>query len=143
MNGEHQVAAHRRPTRTEVLQLVEEFVSSGMRRSEFCHSRGLSFSTLDRHLKKRRWKRRTRSTLPRSGINEGGLALRRKSRVTRLESMSLRNALSSPWVGRRPMGTQNSGGRTNAMSAQTNARMNELAQNCGNRASLAWLCITI
>ena len=29
-----------------------------MRRSEFCQSRGLSFSTLDRHLKKRRWKRR-------------------------------------------------------------------------------------
>jgi hypothetical protein len=32
-----------------------------MRRSEFCHSRGLSFSTLDRHLKKRCWKRKTRS----------------------------------------------------------------------------------
>jgi hypothetical protein len=29
-----------------------------MRRSEFCRSRGVSFSTLDRHLKKRRWKRR-------------------------------------------------------------------------------------
>ena len=40
---------------------MTEFVSSGMRRSEFCKSRGLSFSTLDRHLKnlkKRRWKRR-------------------------------------------------------------------------------------
>ena len=33
-----------------------------MRRSEFCQSRGLSFSTLDRHLKKRRWKKQTRST---------------------------------------------------------------------------------
>jgi hypothetical protein len=31
-----------------------------MRRSEFCRNRGLSFSTLDRHLKKRRWKRRRR-----------------------------------------------------------------------------------
>jgi hypothetical protein len=40
--------------------LVAEFVSSGMRRSEFCQSRGLSFSTLDRHLKKQRWKRRRR-----------------------------------------------------------------------------------
>jgi hypothetical protein len=40
---------------------VAEFVSSGMRRSEFCQSRGLGFSTLDRHLKKRRWKRRRRS----------------------------------------------------------------------------------
>lgn len=38
---------------------MAEFVNSGMRRSEFCQSRGLSFSTLDRHLKKRRWKRTT------------------------------------------------------------------------------------
>ena len=38
--------------------MVAEFVRSGMRRSEFCQSRGLSFSTLDRHLKKLRWKRR-------------------------------------------------------------------------------------
>ncbi len=48
----------KRRTRAEVQQLVAEFVSSGMRRSEFCQSRGLSFSTLDRHLKKRRWKRK-------------------------------------------------------------------------------------
>ena len=61
MNAEQQVAARRRRTRAEVRQLVAEFVSSGMRRSEFCQSRGLSFSTLDRHLKKRRWKRKTRS----------------------------------------------------------------------------------
>ena len=40
---------------------MAEFVSSGMRRSEFCQSRGLSFSTLDRHLKKGQWKRKTRS----------------------------------------------------------------------------------
>jgi hypothetical protein len=40
---------------------VAEFANSGMRRSEFCQSRGLSFSTLDRRLKKRRWKRQTRS----------------------------------------------------------------------------------
>ena len=30
-----------------------------MRRSEFCRSRGLSFGTLNRHLKKQRWKRKT------------------------------------------------------------------------------------
>ena len=41
---------------------MAEFVSSGMRRSEFCQSRGLSFSTLDRHLKKQRWKRGRRPT---------------------------------------------------------------------------------
>ena len=40
--------------------MVAEFVSSGMRRREFCQSRGVSFSTLDRHLKKLRWKRRRR-----------------------------------------------------------------------------------
>jgi hypothetical protein len=39
---------------------VAEFLSSGMRRSEFCQSRGLSFSTLDRHLKKRRWRKQRR-----------------------------------------------------------------------------------
>jgi hypothetical protein len=31
-----------------------------VRRSEFCQNRGLTFSTLDRHLKKLRWKRRRR-----------------------------------------------------------------------------------
>ena len=51
----------KRRTRAEVQQLVAEFVSSDMRRSEFCQSRGLSFSTLDRHLKKLRWKRRRKS----------------------------------------------------------------------------------
>ena len=61
MNGEQQAAARRRRTRAEVRELVSEFMSSGMRRSEFCRSRGLSFGTLDRHLKKRRWKRKTRS----------------------------------------------------------------------------------
>jgi hypothetical protein len=40
--------------------LVSEFVNSGMLRSEFCRSRGVSYSTLDRHLKKQRWKRKTR-----------------------------------------------------------------------------------
>src|SRR6266699_2818416 len=61
MSGEQQVPARSRRTRAEVRRLVADFVNSGMRRSEFCRSRGLSFSTLDRHLKKRRWKRRTRS----------------------------------------------------------------------------------
>jgi hypothetical protein len=43
---------------------VADFVNSGMRRSEFCRSRGLSYSTLDRHLKKRRWKRKTTTSAP-------------------------------------------------------------------------------
>src|SRR5262250_2747902 len=62
MTAKTELSAPKRRTRAEVQQLVAEFVSSGMRRSEFCQSRGLSFSTLDRHLKKRRWKRRRRST---------------------------------------------------------------------------------
>jgi hypothetical protein len=62
MTAKTELSAPKRRTRAEVQQLVAEFVSSGMRRSEFCQSRGLSFSTLDRHLKKRRWKRRRRPT---------------------------------------------------------------------------------
>src|SRR5258708_40333150 len=61
MNGEQRRAGRRRRTRAEVQQLVAEFVSSALRRSEFCQSRGLSFSTLDRHLNKGRWKRKARS----------------------------------------------------------------------------------
>jgi hypothetical protein len=57
MTAKTELSAPKRRTRVEVQQLVAEFISSGMRRSEFCQSRGLSFSTLDRHLKKLRWKR--------------------------------------------------------------------------------------
>ena len=39
---------------------MAEFLSSGVRRTEFCRSRGLSFGTLNRHLKKGRWKRESR-----------------------------------------------------------------------------------
>jgi hypothetical protein len=60
MTAKTELSAPKRRTRKEVQQLVAEFVSSGLRRSEFCESRGLSFSTLDRHLKRRRWKRRRR-----------------------------------------------------------------------------------
>jgi hypothetical protein len=60
MTAKTGLSAPKRRTRPEVQQLVAEFVSSGMRRSEFCHSRGLSFGTLDRHLRQRRWKRMRR-----------------------------------------------------------------------------------
>ena len=49
----------KRRTRGEIKQLVAEFVGSGMRRSEFCRSRGLAWGTLNRHLKGQRRKRRT------------------------------------------------------------------------------------
>src|SRR5712692_8468911 len=61
MTVEKQLVAPKRRTRAEVQQLVADFVSSGIRRSEFCRSRGLSFGTLNRHLKKQRWKRRNRA----------------------------------------------------------------------------------
>jgi hypothetical protein len=56
MSAEQGVAVRRR-TRVEVEQLVAEFESSGLRRSEFCRSRGLSWGTLNRHLKRQRRKR--------------------------------------------------------------------------------------
>jgi hypothetical protein len=60
MTVEKKLVAPKRRTRAEVQQLVAEFVSSGMRRSEFCRSRGLSFGTLNRHLKKQHGKRMSR-----------------------------------------------------------------------------------
>ena len=54
------MSTHRRRTHLEIQQLVAEFMSSGMRRTEFCRNRGLSFGTLNRHLKKQRWKRGSR-----------------------------------------------------------------------------------
>jgi|SRR6266851_8529162 len=62
MTIEKKLVAPKRRTRAEVQQFVAEFVSSSMRRSEFCRSRGLSFGTLDRHLKKQCWK--TKKKLP-------------------------------------------------------------------------------
>ena len=62
MTTENKLSAPRRRTRAEVQELVAEFVSSGLRQNEFCRRRGLSLSTLARHLKKRRWKRKRKST---------------------------------------------------------------------------------
>src|SRR5579864_4030720 len=66
MTAKTELSVPKRRTRADVQQLVAEFVRSGMRRSEFCQSRGLGFSTLDRHLKKLRWKRR-RGPIPSAG----------------------------------------------------------------------------
>lgn len=52
MHPEQQIEVKRRP-HSEVRQLVAEFVNSGIEASEFCRSRGLSRSTLYRHLKKK------------------------------------------------------------------------------------------
>jgi hypothetical protein len=73
MTIEKKLVAPKRRTRAEVRQIVAEFVSSGMRRSEFCRSRGLSFGTLNRHLKKQRWKRKRKSSAASSAGQFGRL----------------------------------------------------------------------
>jgi hypothetical protein len=59
MNPE-QSAVRKRRTQAEIEQLVTEFLSSGMREMEFCRSRGLSWDTLNRYLKKQGHKRERR-----------------------------------------------------------------------------------
>src|SRR5258708_33929141 len=79
MTAKTELSAPQRRTRAEVQQLVSEFVSSGMRRSEFCQSRGLSFSTLDRHLKKLGWKRRRRPVSSAGRLGKVGLAAKQSA----------------------------------------------------------------
>src|SRR5437899_4415037 len=93
MTAKTELSAPKRRTRAEVQQLVAEFVSSGMRRSQFCQTRGLSFSTLDRHLKKRRWKRKARSAPADSQLVPVELAIR-KSPTEREPSCGLTVVLS-------------------------------------------------
>jgi hypothetical protein len=74
------MSSRRRRTHAEIQQLVAEFVSSGMRRTEFCRSRGLSFGTLNRHLKKQRWKRKSRRASSTGRLMPVELAARRSTR---------------------------------------------------------------
>jgi hypothetical protein len=54
MDDQTNVATAKRRTREEIRRIVSEFATSGMPQSEFCGSRGISRSTLDRHLRKQR-----------------------------------------------------------------------------------------
>jgi transposase-like protein len=45
---------HRRRSSAEIRQLVEEFVQSGLRQSEFCRRHGIVLNTLKRYLKQDR-----------------------------------------------------------------------------------------
>jgi transposase-like protein len=45
---------HRRRSSAEIRRLVEEFVQSGLRQSEFCRQRGVVLNTLKRYLKRDR-----------------------------------------------------------------------------------------
>ncbi len=54
-------------------------MSSGLRRSEFCRSRRLSFGTLNRHLKEQRWKRKSRVVSSASQLVPVELAARKSA----------------------------------------------------------------
>jgi hypothetical protein len=54
MDHQTNVVTAKRRTREEVRQIVAEFATGGMQQGEFCGSRGISRSTLDRHLRKQR-----------------------------------------------------------------------------------------
>ena len=62
MHPEPQIAVQKRRPRSEVRQLVAEFIDSGIEASEFCRSRGISRSTLYRHLKKKHGEGKPAST---------------------------------------------------------------------------------
>jgi hypothetical protein len=54
MDSEINPPTVRRRTREEIRQIVAEFATSGMQQSEFCRTRGISRSALDRYLRKQR-----------------------------------------------------------------------------------------
>ena len=93
MSVEQKVSSHKRRTRAEVQELVEEFMSSGMRRSEFCRSRRLSFGT-DRHLKKQRWKRKGSRAFSRRRLVPVELAARKSPPTQHEPSCGLAVVLS-------------------------------------------------
>lgn len=54
MSEEQVVAQKMRRTADEIQQIVSEYKSSGLNRSQFCQSRGLTFGVLNRYLKRMR-----------------------------------------------------------------------------------------
>lgn len=53
MTDEH-IAGKRRRTPAELEQIVREFESSGLNRSQFCQQKGLTWAVLNRYLKRLR-----------------------------------------------------------------------------------------
>ena len=52
MINEQVVAGKRRRTPAEIEQIVREFASSGLNRTQFCRQQGLRWGVLDRHLRR-------------------------------------------------------------------------------------------
>ena len=65
MTDEH-IAAKRRRTAAELEQIVREFESSGLNRSQFCQQKGLTWAVLNRYL-------RRLQTRGGSGVSQEGL----------------------------------------------------------------------
>jgi hypothetical protein len=80
MNENQEGGARKRRSSEEVKRLVVEFEASGLRRDEFCRTRGMALSTLRRHLKKH---------------GTGEARVKRGSRLVAVE-LSAREANSNP-----------------------------------------------
>lgn len=64
MDAEISQPTVRRRTREEIRQIVAEFATSGTQQSDFCRTRGISRSTLDRFLRKQRMQDQGNGTSP-------------------------------------------------------------------------------
>ena len=91
MDAEINQPTVRRRTREEIRQILAEFATGGMQQSDFCRTRGISRSALDRYLRKQRMQNQGNGTSTRfvavelktahgslSG-NSGGLVVALKS----------------------------------------------------------------
>lgn len=56
MSATQKVQVRRRRSREEIERLIVEFETSGLQPIEFCRNRGLPPSTLQRHLRSKRWR---------------------------------------------------------------------------------------
>jgi hypothetical protein len=100
MDHQTNVATAKRRTREEIRQIVSEFATSGMPQSEFCGSRGISRSSLDRHLRKQRAQAQ--------GSSAGNRLLAVEIRTASGSSASNLNKLSTMWARSRLRGDRRS-----------------------------------
>jgi hypothetical protein len=100
MDHQTNVATAKRRTREEIRQIVAEFATSGMPQSEFCGSRGISRSSLDRYPSKQRGQAQ--------GSSAGNRLLAVEIRTATGSSTSNLNKLSTMWATSRLRGDRRS-----------------------------------
>ena len=91
MSEEQVVAQKLRRTAAEIEQIVSEYKSSGLNRSQFCRHRGLTLGVLNRYLKRMR-------TVSSGGASDGLVAVEwgsKKPSAERASSCSLSVVLRS------------------------------------------------